>query len=191
MEGLFIEIIIIYLFFMAIMVTMDLKLKNFVPEKYYNILIIALYIVIFVVRWARTGFSPEAYDVLSLLFVPVALIVIYTLVIKSKFYCFKGIDKKFVRDNRDEISKIIQEYKSHNLQGTSDISLGSNNIIFEKVSASQIKECLSMIGNYLDESRVKYTIRDYVIYYVKTLIVPSVIIAFLILAMFKISRTTM
>jgi hypothetical protein len=171
---------------MAIMLTMDFKLKNFVPEKYYNILIIAMYIVIFTVRWAGNGFSPTAYDSLSLLFIPAALIVTYTFVIKSKFYCFKGIDKKFVRENRDEISKIINEYKCQNLQGTSDISLGSNNIIFERVSASQIKECLSMIGNYLDDNRDKYTVRDYLIYYTKTIVVPSVIVAFLLIAVFKI-----
>lgn len=174
---------------MAIMLMMDFKLKNFVPEKYYNILIIELYIVIFAVRWAGTGFSPEAYYLLSLLFIPAALIVIYTIVIKSKFYCFKGIDKKFVRKNRDEISKIIQEYKCQNLQGTSDISLGSNNIIFDNVSASQIKECLSMIGNYLDDNRDKYTAKDYVVYYTKVFFVPSAIIAILAFAAFKIGRT--
>ncbi|MDF2881899.1 MAG: hypothetical protein K0R54_2456 [Clostridiaceae bacterium] len=191
MEGLFIEIIIIYLFFMAIMLTMDFKLKNFVPEKYYNILIIAMYLAIFTVRWAGTGFSPKAYESLSLLIVPVALIVTYTLVIKSKFYCFKGIDKKVVKENRDEISKIIQEYKFHNLQGKSDISLGYNNIVFENVDSSQIKECLSMIGNYLDENRNKYTARDYMIYYIKTLVVPSVIVAVFLIAVFKIGRTPM
>ncbi|TWH83767.1 hypothetical protein [Sedimentibacter saalensis] len=186
MEGIIIEILIIYLIFMAIMVTMDLKLKNFVPEKYSNILIIAMYVVIFTVRWAGTGFSPKAYESLSLLIVPAALIVTYTFVIKSKFYCFKGIDKKFVRKNRDEISKIIQEYKLHNLQGKSDISLGSNNIIFERVSASQIKECLSMIGDYLDDNRDKYSAKDYVVYYTKVFIVPSTILAFLMFAAFKI-----
>jgi hypothetical protein len=191
MEGLFIEIIIIYLFFMAVMFVMDFKFKNFVPEKYYNILIIATYIVIFTVRWAGTGFSPEAYYLLSLLFVPAALIVIYTLVIKSKFYCFKGIDKRFVRENRDELSKIIQEYKFHNLQGISDISLGSNKIIFEKVGASQIKECLSIIGNYLDDNRNEYTVRDYLIYYAKTLIVPLAIVSVLLFSVFKISQTPM
>ncbi|WP_019227954.1 hypothetical protein [Sedimentibacter sp. B4] len=191
MEGIIIKTIIIYLFFVAIMLTMDFKLKNFIPEKYSNILIISLYIVIFAVRWAGTGFSPEAYYLFSLLFVPAVLIIIYTIVIKSKFYCFKGIDKSFVRKNRDEISKIIQEYKSQNLQGTSDISLGSNNIIFDNVSASQIKECLSMIGNYLDDHRDKYTVRDYVVYYTKVFIVPSTIIAFLMFAAFKIGQTNM
>lgn len=191
MEGIFIEITIIYLIFIAIMFTMDLKLKNFVPEKYYNILIIAMYLVIFTVRWAGTGFSPKAYESLSLLIVPAALIVTYTFVIKSKFYCFKGIDKKFVRENRDEISKIIQEYKFHNLQGKSDISLGSNNIIFEKVSSSQIKECLLMIGSYLDNNRNEYTVRDYLIYYAKTLIVPLAIVSVLLFSVFKISQTPM
>jgi hypothetical protein len=171
---------------MAMMLAMDFKFKNFVPEKYYNILIIAMYIVIFTVRWAGTGFSPKAYESLSLLIVPAALIVTYILVIKSKFYCFKGIDKKFVNENRDEILKIIQEYKFHNLQGKSDISMGSKNIIFDNVSASQIKECLSMIGNYLDENRDKYTARDYTIYYIKTFVVPSVIVAVLLITVLKI-----
>jgi hypothetical protein len=191
MEGLFIEIIIIYLFFMAIMLVMDFRFKNFVPEKYYNILIIATYLVIFTVRWAGTGFSPKAYETLSLLIVPAALIVTYTLVIKSKFYCFKGMDKKFVRENRDEISKIIQEYKLNNLQGKSDISLGSKNIIFEKVGSSQIKECLSIIGNYLDDNRNEYTVRDYLIYYAKTLIVPLAIVSVFLFSVFKISQTPM
>lgn len=176
---------------MAIMVTMDFKLKNFVPEKYSNILIISLYIVISAVRWAGTEFSPEAYYLLGLLFVPAVLIIIYSIVIKSKFYCFKGIDKRFVRINRDEISKIIQEYKSQNLQDTSDISLGYNNIIFDNVSASQIKECLSMIGDYMDDNRDKYTAKDYVVYYTKVFIVPSAILAFLMFAAFKIGQTTM
>lgn len=191
MEGLFVEIMVIYLFFIGVMLTLDFKHKNFVPEKYYNILIIALYVVIFAVRWGRTGFSPEAYDIFGLLVAPAALIVTYTIVIKPKFYCFKGIDKRFVREQREEISKIIQDYKFHNLQGKSDISLGSNNIIFDKVSAAQTKECLSMIGNYLDDNRPEYKARDYAVYFTKAILMPSAIIAVLLFAVFKISRVPM
>ena len=186
MEGLFIEITIIFIVFMAIMLAIDFKFKNFIQETYYNIILIVMYLVLFVVRWAHSGFSFEAYDSFSLLIVPAGLIVTYAVLIKSKFYCFKGIDKKFVKENRNEITKIIQEYKIYNLHGTSDISLGYNKIIFEKVSAPQIEECLSLIGNYLDENRDKYTVRDYLTYYARAMAVPAAIVAASLFMVYKL-----
>jgi len=186
MEGLFIEIFIVLVVFMIIILVMDFKFKYFIPETYNIILLIALYFVLFVTRWAVSGFSFEAYDSFSLLIVPVGLIVTYAVFIKAKFYCFKGIDKKFVKKNRNEISKIIQEYKIHNLDGKSEITLGNNNIIFEKVDASQIEECLSLIENYLDENRVEYTISDYLVYYTISMAVPFAIATTILFMIFKL-----
>lgn len=186
MEGLFTEIFIVLIVGMIIILVMDFKFKYFIPETYNNILLIAMYLVFFVVRWAYSGFSFEAYDSFSMLIVTVAFIIINVVFIKAKFYCFKGIDKKFVKKNRNEIAKIIQEYKIHNLDRASEISLGNNKIIFEKVDASQIEECLSLIENYLDENRDEYTVSDYLAYYTISMAVPLAILATILFMVFKL-----
>lgn len=184
MEGILLKMYLVFVLSIAITLTMDFKLKNFIPGTYNNLLVISLYLVVFAVRWSASGFSFESYDSFNLLIFPAVFILINIVFIKAKFYFFKGMDKKFVKKNRNEITEIIREYKCQNLQGTSDISLGYNKVIFEKVSESQIKECLSLVGKYLDDNRKKYTFKDYLVYYIKAAAVPAALMGAFLLAMY-------
>lgn len=111
---------------------------------------------------------------------------IYNILKKKKIYYFKGIDKNYIKRNINEISKIVKDYKNNNLDDKSEISLINGRITFEKVSESHIKECLSLIGSYLDENRKKYTVKDYLTYYTKTIAFPIMIVLAIVFILLKI-----
>lgn len=177
MVGIMFEIIIILMGFTIISIILDFKMKNFILEAYKSIFFIILYCAMFFKTMLKTnGLTTETYTSVALL-IFFAIISISIISNKNKIYCFKGIDKNLVKENINKISKIIDDYKDNNLDDKSKISFIKNRIVFEDVSKTQIKECLSLVGNLLDENRKKYTIKYYFTYYLKTIVLPSVIMA--------------
>ncbi|MBP1925103.1 hypothetical protein J2Z76_000960 [Sedimentibacter acidaminivorans] len=186
MVGIMFEIIIILMGFTIISIILDFKLKNFILEAYKSIFFIIFYCAMFFKNMLKTnGLTTETYTTVALL-IFFAIISISIISNKNKIYCFKGIDKNLVKVNINKISKIIDDYKDNNLDDKSKISFIKNRIVFEDVSKTQIKECLSLVGNFLDENRIKYTIKDYFTYYLKTLVLPSVIMATIAFLLIKI-----
>lgn len=185
MDEKLLMVIIILSVYIIISVMMDFKIKNFVSEKYNNIVIIATNFAFIVLVWFGRRLIDEIYNSFVLFLIPIAIFGTYIILKKNKTYCFKGIDKVFVKENKNEISKIIKEYKNYNLDDKSEIFFENNNITFSKVNKSQIEECLLLIGNYLDENREEYTIKDYLTYYTKTIIAPVVIAVAVVLILNK------
>jgi len=183
-----IKIIIIVAVYIIISVIIEFKNKNYISEKYNYILIIAMYFIFFAVVLFGNELIDEIDNPYVLFLIPAAIIGTYIVFKKNKTYCFKGINKNFIKENKNEISRIIKEYKNNNLDDNSEIFLENNNITFNNVNKSQIEECLLLIGNYLDENRKKNTINDYLIYYTKTIIVPVVIAAAVVLILNKINN---
>jgi len=131
------------------------------------------------------GLTSETYVSVALLFF-LAIISIFISLNKNKIYYLKGIDKNFVKENINKISKIIDDYIDNNLDDKSKILFIKNRIVFEDVSKTQIKECLSLVGNFLDENRKKYAIKDYLIYYSKSIVLPAVIMATIAFILIKV-----
>jgi len=186
MEEIFLKIAIFLIADIIIIILMDFKYKNFIPEINYNILNLVIYFVIIINPRSINSFINEIYGSFVLVFALVIIIGIYIALRKNKFYHFKGIDKNFVKENKNEILDIIHRYKNINLDDESEISLVNNRIIFEKVRKTQVEECLSLIGSYLDENRKKYTVKDYLTYYAKSIVLPVVITVVGIFIFFKI-----
>ncbi len=185
------KIIIVSIVFIIISIRIDFKIKNFMPEIYYNILIIIFYFFLLVDVKSTNGLIAETYNSFVLLLVPISIMGIYNILKKKKIYYFKGIDKNYIKRNINEISKIVKDYKNNNLDDKSEISLINGRITFEKVSESHIseshiKECLSLIGSYLDENRKKYTVKDYLTYYTKTIAFPIMIVLAIVFILLKI-----
>lgn len=181
MDGVILKIAIVLAVFIIKQIVMDFKYKNFIPEVNYNILSFVMYGIIII----NAG-SDFIYDSYVLIFGLATIIAIFIILRKNKFYYFKGIDKKVVKENENEIIDIINKYKKSNLDNESEISLISNRIIFENVKKTQVEECLSLIGSYLDKNRKKYTVKDYLTHYGKTIVLPSVITISVIFMIFKI-----
>lgn len=188
MEGKILEIIIVFIVYEIISIIIDLKMKNFILERYNNVLIIIIYFVLFIDLRPDNGFGAETYYLYIPLLVPFAIFGIYIVLKKSKTYYFRGIDKKFIKENTNDISKIIEDFKNNYLDDKAEVSFVNNRIIFEKVSKTEIAECLSLVGNYLDENREKYTIKYYVTYYTKTIAIPVVIAATIAFVLMKITN---
>ncbi len=189
MDGITLDIVIILIGFAIISIILDFKMKNFILEAYKSIFFIVFYCAVFFKNIFRiNGLTTETYVSVTLL-IFFAIISIFIISNKNKIYYFKEIDKNFVKENINKISKIIDDYIDNNLDDKSKISFIKNRIIFEDVSKTQIKECLLLVGNFLDENRKKYTIKDYFIHYLKTIALPYVIIvttAFIIINMISI-----
>ncbi len=190
MDRKILQIIIILTVYIIIYVIMDFKIKNFISQKYNNVFSIVVYSVFIVAAWFSSGLIEKKYNSLILLLIPVAIILTYILLKKNKTYYLKGIDKKFVKENKNEISNIIREYKNNNLDSELEISFENNNITFNKANKSKKEECLSLIGKYLDENRKKYIFKDYLIYYTKTIVAPVLIIVVVLLIFYKINNTS-
>jgi len=131
------------------------------------------------------GLTSETYTSVALL-IFLAIFSVLIITNKNKIYYLKGIDKNFVKENIYKISEIIDDYIDNNLDDKSKISFIKNRIVFEDVSKNQIRECLSLVGNFLDENIKKYTIKDYLIYCSKSIILPAVIIATIAFIIIKV-----
>ncbi|MDF2948810.1 MAG: hypothetical protein K0R07_831 [Sedimentibacter sp.] len=170
MNGIILKIAIILIAYIIFLIVMDIKYKNFIPEINYNIISIAIYC--FIIMDAIDNFNDLINEPVILILV--LIVIIATLLRKNKFYNFKGIDKKLIKEKENDILDIINQFKN-SLEGESDITLANNRLVFEKVSKTQVHECLSLIGNYLDENRIKHAFKDYLHYYTKTIILPIII----------------
>lgn len=190
MDGKILQIVIILTVYIIIYIIMDFKIKNFISQKYNNVFSIVVYFVFIVVAWFSNGLIEKKYNSLILFLIPAAIILTYILLKKDKTYYLKGIDKNFVKENKNEISKIIREYKNNNLDNELEISFENNKITFEKVNKSKKEECLSLIGKYLDENRKKYIVKDYLTYYTKTIVAPVLITAVVLLIFYKINNNS-
>jgi len=167
--------IIIILVFLIFYMVINFKFKNLIPEIYNKMLLAVIYFMLIVKLRYENGFLNGLYDLLYILLIMAAAIVAFTVLKKNKIYFFKGIDKKFIKSRNNEILHILQEYKNNNLDDEASIHLEKSSIVFNGLNKLQIKECISLIGSYIDENKGKYTIDDYVNYYVKTVAVPVII----------------
>ncbi len=181
------EFIIIIFVFLLFYTIIGFKLKNFIPEIYNRMLFVIIYFMILFRAWAENGysFSNETYSLFYLLLILTAAIAAFTVLKKNKIYYFKGIDKKFIKSRNNEISQILQDYEIDKLGYEASISLEKDRIVFNKLSKHQIKECLSVLGNYLDENREKYTINNYLSYYAKSIALPFIITAAVVFMFIK------
>jgi hypothetical protein len=174
MDGLVLRIVIIVFAFIMIQVVVDFKYKNFIPETYNYIISFVTYCVLIFSGRAINNLHELINDTYILFICLLVILVIFIILRKNKFYQFKGIDKKFIEEKENDILAIISNYKN-TLDSKSEISIINNRIIFEKVNKTQVQECLSLIGRYLEDNRKEYTVKDYLTYYTKTYIVPCVI----------------
>lgn len=184
MDGLVLRISIIIIAFIIVQVVMDFKYKNFIPEINYNIISFVVYCLIIFNGRSIKGFHESANDSYILIIGLAVILAIFVILRKNKFYHFKGIDKKFIEEKEIDILDIISKYKN-TLYDKSEISIVNNRIIFENVKKTQVRECLSLIGSYLDANRKKYTFKDYLIHYTKTYVLPSVIAIAALFIFFK------
>lgn len=170
-----IEFLIIILAFLIFRLLISFKFKNFIPEIYNKMFFVVIYFMIIVRAIADNGFTNEIFHFFYIFLISAVVIVAITIVKKDKTYYFKGMDKKFIKVKRNEITQLLQDYKNNNLKDEATISLNEDRIVFNKLNKLQIKECLSLLGNYLDENREKYTISNYLSYYTKSIVIPVII----------------
>lgn len=181
-----IAVSIVGVFFYIISLIIDYRTKNFIYQKHnllFNlIMFISVYSVGEIYRYKISG-----HYIFIHIIIMIAVIGGYLIFQKNRIYFFKGIDKKLVKENKYEIMQIIDNYKENYIGAKSDITFEKNKIVFEEVSKEQTEECLSLVGRLLDDERVKYTYRDYLVYIIKRHIIPLVIIAE---AMYMLYRLT-
>lgn len=176
------EYVIFILIFLIFYIIISFKFKYFMPEIYNKMLFVIIYFMFIVRARADNEFFNFFYIFLLMILAVVAL----TVFKKKKIYHFRGIDKKFIKARDNEISCILQDYKNENLDDEASISVESDRIIFNKLSKIQIKKCLCILENYLFENRGKYTIKDYLAYYTKSVALPGIIIFAVVFMFIKI-----
>ena len=174
MNEIFLKIIIIFGIFVIVSIVMDLKAENFISENHNMIWYATMYSFAHIVFTFENNYDGSYYTFIT----PVVLIAFVAGVIifnKNRRYLFRGIDKKLIIENRDDIIKIIDGYKADFLDGKLEVTLLKNKVVFEGMSKTQVEECLSLIGDFLNENRKKYTAVDYASYIIKSWLLPSVI----------------
>ncbi|GEM_PF-471700 len=165
------KLIIVFLIYIIIYEAMNFKIKNFISEVYSTILNFVMYFALIAVILLGNGID-EAYYLLIVFIILYAIIIAYKIWRKKKIYCFKDIDRKLIEEKKSDILDIVYGYNRE-----IEVSIENNRIIFDKDDKNKIEECLELVGNYLNENRKKYTVKDYAIYYTKTIIFPVAIVA--------------
>lgn len=180
MKGIAVGAIISIIVFMIA----DYKIKNFTTDIYKFAIFIGTYVIMFI---SRIIFDMISTTLMGKYMVQLTVIlfmsVMYMFLNKSKIYYFKGIDRKFVKENSDEISVLVTDYKN-NLDDTAEITFIKNRIIFDRVDSASIKKCLSLAAKYVDENRENYDFKDYMVYHIKFTVLPVVVSAVVILRLF-------
>lgn len=178
MKDLIILVVIIGAFFYVISIIMDFKAKNFIYEKQNILFMLIMVISINLVGYVYSYYNDYARTYTMMINVVMAIAILggYLVFQKNRIYHFKGMDNKLVKENMNEIKQIIEDYRANYLGVKSEITLLKNRVVFEKVSKEHTEECLSLIGNFLDENRRKYTLRDYLLYFIKGHLLPIIII---------------
>ncbi len=191
MRELIISVAIIGAVFYGIFMIMEYKAKNFTYEKHNFLLILVMILSVnlvgFILRYYYeydVGYSMMINAVISIAFYGG-----YIIFQKNRIYYFKGIDKKLIKEYEHEIVQIIEDYRINYTGSKSEITFIKNRVVFEKVSKEQAEECLSLIGNLLDINRREYSLKDYLLYFIKGHIIPTVIIIAIIYLLFKLSLT--
>jgi len=186
MRELIIGATIIGVLFYIITLIMEYKAKNFIYEKYnillMSIMMASMYFIGFEYSYKQSG----SYSMFINVILTIAVLGGYIIFQKNRIYLFKMIDKKFIMENKSEIIQIIEDYKSNYTDSKSDITLANTKLVFEKVSKAQAEECLSIIGNFLDENRREYTFKDYLICFIKGHLIPVVIAIVIMFILFKL-----
>lgn len=183
MKGIVIGTIISILVFMIV----DYKIKNFTTDIYKLAIFIGTYVILFINSIIFDVISTRMMGTYMVQFAVILFMsVMYMLFNKSKIYYFKGIDRKFVKENSNEISIMVTEYKDNNLGDTAEITFIKNRIIFEGVDSINIKKFLSTIEKYINENKESYSFKDYAAYYIKFTVIPVVASAIVILRLFRI-----
>ena len=178
MKELVIIVAIMGAFFYIISVIMDFKAKNFIYEKQNILFMLIMVISINSVGYAYSYYNDYARTYTMMINVVMAIAILggYLVFQKNRIYHFKGMDIKLVKEYENDIKQIIEHYRNNYLGRKSEITLLKNRVVFEKVSKEHAEECLSLIGNFLDENRRKYTSKDYLLYIIKGHLMPIVIV---------------
>lgn len=190
MKELMMIVVIIGVFFYIISVIMDFKAKNFIYEKQNILLVLIMAITLNLVGYAYSYFNeyPRTYTMMINVVMAIAILGGYLIFQKNRIYYFRGIDNKLIKEYMNEIKQIIEDYRANYLGGNSEITLLGNRVVFEKVSKEHAEECLSLIGSFLDENRRTYTLKDYLLYFIKGHLIPiAIVILFAIIIKILIS----
>lgn len=178
MDDLIIVVVILGVFFYIISIIMDLKAKNFIYEKQNILFMLIIVIILNLVGYAYSYFNeyPRTYTMMINVVMAIAILGGYLIFQKNRIYYFKGMDYKLVKEYKNDIKQIIGDYRDNYLGSRAEITLLRNRVVFEKVSKEHAEECLSLVGNFLDENRRKYTLKDYLLYFIKGYIMPIAIV---------------
>ncbi|WP_313340450.1 hypothetical protein [Sedimentibacter sp.] len=174
MNGIVLKLILVFGIFIIIYIIMELKADNFISWKFNMIWLLLMITSTQSVSVYNNIFTEGYY----LLIMPLSLIVIiggFIIFQKNKIYLFRAIDKKLIAEKRDDIIKIIDNYKNNYIDDKPEITLLKDKVVFEGMNKTQVEECLLLIGNFLNENRKNYTMADYAIYIVKSWLVPFII----------------
>lgn len=186
MDSLIFEVLIIILVFLVFYLIMEFKFKHFIPQKYNNLFIVIMFLIVYGERYFKTADS--SYALIFILFVIVG---IYPFLKKDKIYFISALDKKIIKENSTKISDTIEDFKNNHLAENSDIIFTNNKLTrkltFKNVSKPQIKECLDLLENYLNIKRKDYTFNNYSIYYIKSFIFPLIILLAAAFSLIKLS----
>ena len=178
MQESMIVVVIIGAFFYIISIMMDFKAKNFIYEKQNILFMLIMMISLNLAGYVYSYYNEyvRTYTMMINVVMAIAILGGYLVFQKNRIYHFKGIDSKLIKENRNEIKQIIEDYRTNYLGVKSEITLLKNRVVFEKVIKEHAEECLSLIGSFLDENRRKYTIKDYLLYFIKGHLIPIAII---------------
>lgn len=167
---------------------MDYKAKNFIYEKHNILLILIMIIIMNLVVFIQSYYYKyiTIYSTMINFVIAIATLGGYLVFQKNRIYFFKGIDKKLIKENKNEIIQIIEDYRINYTGSKSEITFANSKVVFEKVSKEQAEECLTLIGNFLDENRREYTLKDYLIYLFKGHLIPAILVFAVIYLLFKV-----
>ena len=174
--------------FYIIYVAMDLMADNFIYEKQNTLLMLVMAILMNIAGFMHSRY--HLYDRTSTMVINIAVITAflggYLIFQRKRIYYFRGIDNKLIKKYRNEITQIIEDYKVDNLGRKAEITLINNKLAFKKVSKEQTKECLLLIGNFLDENRREYKLKDYLSYFIKGHVFPAAIAGLIFFIFYKL-----
>ena len=190
MSNLVTSIGIIAGIFYIIYVIMDFMADNFIYEKQNTLLMLVMAILMNIAGFMHSRYY--YYDKTATMLVNIAVVTAllggYLVFQRKRIYYFRGIDNKLINKYKNEITKIIEDYKADNLGRKADINFINNKLIFSKVSKDKTKKCLSLIGTFLDENRREYKLKDYLAYFIKGHLFPAVTAILIFFIFYKLMQ---
>lgn len=188
MSDLVTSIAIIAGFFYIIYGIMDLMADNFIYEKQNTLLMLVMAILMNIAGFMHSRYY--LYDRTATMLINITVITAllggYLIFQRKKIYYFRGIDNKLIKKYKNEITQIIEDYKADNLGRKAEINFVNNKVVFKKVSKDHTKKCLSLIGNFLDENRREYKLKDYLSYFIKGHVFPAAIASLIFFIFYKL-----